>query len=82
MNFYDNVVQPFIKSGLIMETWGQGGLDEANCTASDYNQRIYSNLDIEFSSSDKFGYLEDHSKYGIGLLDNWVCTGDINRQTV
>ena len=47
--FYDNIVEPVIQSGLIVETWGTAR--DANCTAS-ANYNIQSNLNIDFKHDD------------------------------
>lgn len=46
VGFYDNVVVPYINSGMIVETWGNGseGLADPNCTDSDPNMHVLSNL--------------------------------------
>ncbi|CAD8048526.1 unnamed protein product [Paramecium sonneborni] len=79
VDFYAAIVAPRLKVGLVVETWGSGGLQPADCTSA---FQTFSNLS-RLQNGYKFSYTKDHSKFGISLSSNipYVCMSDINRQT-
>ncbi|CAD8136668.1 unnamed protein product [Paramecium pentaurelia] len=78
VDFYASIVAPKLKVGLVVQTWGSGGLQPPDCTSS---YQTFSNLS-RLQNGYKFSYTKDHSKFGISLNSNipYVCMSDINRQ--
>jgi deoxyribonuclease-2 len=81
-DFWNDLVGPELKVDLEVETWRRGTL--AGTKDSD---KAHDVTDILYISLEPLGvdyewhYTQDHAKWAISKGPDWVCVGDINRDT-
>jgi len=81
MSLYEDLAEPGIKSGMLVETWqnGSGGKMPSFCTP-EYAYDSINVRELTINSEVSWPETKDHSKWGISYdISNWVCIGDINR---
>lgn len=84
VDIYTDIVSVKVKNELFVETWrkGDGEPLPSNCSAK-YKIKNVQKISIHLygNQSLKWKYLEDHSKWAIGVEDHHplTCVGDMNR---
>jgi deoxyribonuclease-2 len=76
---YSACVAPQLQNSLLVESWIRGHEEPPFCPSNGYSVLDIKNLD--FGQDGSWSEYNDHSKWAIGLQDNWVCLGSINRMS-
>ena len=85
-DFWIDLVGPALGTSLNVETWRRGTLPPveeqgAGAPSSGHVDDIQ-NVDLtELGAPYAWKYTKDHAKWAIGEGSDWVCVGDLNRQT-
>jgi deoxyribonuclease-2 len=79
-DFWNGLVGPELKENMDVETWIRGPIPPIADTDG-----IHKTFDIKYINLGPLGFhwawpeTHDHAKWGITLLSDWICVGDINR---
>ncbi|KAK7505118.1 hypothetical protein BaRGS_00003688 [Batillaria attramentaria] len=79
-DLYDNLVAPYLKVPLLVETWQHGDECDVLHTNCSTQYEVYNIVETTLPGNFFFSEFKDHSKYAISLTGQWVCVGDINRE--
>lgn len=80
-DFWIDLVGPHLKTNFEVETWRRRAIPDKE--DSDRQHHVTDILYLNLEGLDlpyEWKYTKDHSKWGIGQKDHWVCVADINRQ--
>lgn len=81
-DFWIDLVGPHLGVDMEVESWRRGTLPgtEDSDGRDDVTDILY--IDLEpLGVPYEWHYTKDHAKWGTSTSDDWVCVGDINRQT-
>jgi len=83
---YEDVVAPGLDSGLLVETWMNGRLDnkiETSCKGKDFDYSVQDIMNLTQADGTFWKETQDHSKWAVTDGESSTkaaCVGDINRQ--
>jgi deoxyribonuclease-2 len=77
-DLYDAWVAPYLASELDVETWQNGRAALPSNCSTKYHVLNVKKLNV---SGEYFKNSKDHAKWAITSAGNWICIGDINRES-
>jgi len=80
-DLYEYLVANHYYSDMYTETWQNGIGNTGSYCRPNYSYDVANTKSLTFPDGTSWPDSSDHSKWGITVLNNTVCIGDINRQT-
>ena len=74
---WTELVAPGLRNNLLVQTWRRGA--GSPLPSACRNTYKVENINALTMNGDSWGYLNDHSKWGISKSGDQVCLGDLNR---